>query len=116
MTKPLFIAHQLPSPAANELLDALLVAAAFGLEPAVLFQGDGVWQLLRHQHGKAWSAKSLAAQWQALPLYDVNDIYVDAQSLQLRGLSPADLVLDVQLITTNDISALYARHQPLLRF
>ncbi len=83
MSKPLFIQHRAPYQgySALETLDALLVAAAFGQNPSVLFQGDGVWQLLPSQEAQLMARASVVAQLEALPLYDVDDIYVDEESL-----------------------------------
>ncbi len=116
--KPLFIQHRAPyaNYNAQETLDALLVVAAFGQNPSVLFQGDGVWQLIEPQQPQESGRSSLVAQLTALDLYDVEDIYVDKQSLITRGLSTSQLALSVQLIETNDMAAFIAQHQPLIRF
>lgn len=117
MHPPLIIQHRAPyaDHAASEALDLLLVLAAFGQNPAVLFSGDGVWQLLANQHPAALGHKSLAAQLQSLPLYDVEHLYADADSLRARGLQAEQLALPVQWVEAEDMAALLARHHPLLR-
>ena len=118
MTSPLFIQHRAPfdGHAAAELLDALLVSAAFGQNPTVLFHGDGVWQLIGPQEPAALGCKSLVAQLEALPLYDVENILVEQESLDSRGLSAAQLALPVRAVSRSELPSLLAEHSPVLRF
>ena len=118
MTKPLFIQHRAPYKgySALETLDALLVAAAFGQNPSVLFQGDGVWQLLKDQEPQMMGRNSIVAQLKALPLYEVEDIYIDEDSLISRGLTISQLALPVAVIKKRDMAAFIAQHAPLIRF
>ena len=118
MKTPLFIQHRAPydGHSATELLDALLVSAAFGQNPVVLFQGEGVWQLLPDQAPQALGAKSLSAQLGALPLYDVETILVEQESLESRGLSAEQLVIPVSVIPRREIRQLLEDHFPVLRF
>lgn len=118
MKKILFIQHKAPygneSPA--ETLDAALVCAAFGQPVSLLFQGDGVWQLMSHQQGQALERKTLLAQLGALPLYDIEHLYVDAASLRERGLQADALGLAAQALEADDIRTLIATHDHVLRF
>lgn len=100
---------------AQELLDALLVAATFGAEVSLLFQDDGVLQLLAGQDGKALGRRTLGAQLEALPLFDVENLHADAVSLQERGLSTDDLLLPVTVLAAPDLAALLARHDQVIR-
>lgn len=114
----LFIQHRPPysddRPA--ELLDALLVGAAFGQQVSVLFQDDGVWQLMPAQNGKALARKTLLAQLQALGLYEVEQLYADAQSLRERGLETTTLGLEVKVLEAAEVAALHAAQDRVLRF
>lgn len=118
MKHTLFIQHRAPygSESAQEQLDALLVAAAFGMRISVLFQDDGVWQLLPQQEGRALERRTLGAQLQALELYDVKALYVDAASLSERGLDQLPLALNVQVLNAPALQTLLAGQDLLLRF
>lgn len=100
---------------AQELLDALLVAASFGAEVSVLFQDDGVWQLLPGQEGAALARRGLGPQLEALPLFDVERLYADAISLSERGLGADDLLLPVRALEAIDLAALLANHDQVIR-
>jgi tRNA 2-thiouridine synthesizing protein C len=118
MKHVLFIQHRAPyaSESPQEQIDALLVAATFGLRVSVLFQDDGVWQLLSQQDGKLLERRTLGAQLQALELYEINSLYVDAASLDERGLSLGDLDLPVQALDDTGLRDLLAGHDLVLRF
>lgn len=114
----LFIQHRAPygSESPQEQLDALLVAAAFGQNISVLFQDDGVWQLLAQQEGRALERRTLAAQLQALELYEVNALYADAASLSERGIDSNQLALNVKILDDDAVQKLLAAQDMLLRF
>ncbi|MDQ8036039.1 MAG: sulfurtransferase complex subunit TusC [Pedobacter sp.] len=118
MKKTLFIQQRSPfgSESPQEQLDALLVCAAFGQDVSVLFQDEGVWQLLPAQSGRPLQKRTLAAQLQALELYEVKALYADAAALQARGLAPEDLALAVTVLDAEGVKALLARQDFLLRF
>jgi len=113
----LYIAARAPysNDTAQELLDALLVSAAFGAEVSVLFQDEGVWQLHGGQNGSLLGRPSLDAQLQALPLYDVDQLFVDAGSLHTRGLTVNDLILPVDLLQGAQVAALLAGCDQVIR-
>jgi tRNA 2-thiouridine synthesizing protein C len=101
---------------ARESLDVLLASAAFGQEPGVLFSEDGVWQLVKNQHGEEISQKNLSKSLSALALYDVDDVYVDEASLSARQLSEDDLAIPVIKLNTEAIQELMAKHDVLMSF
>jgi len=118
MTRVLFIQHRAPAGSASpsETLDAALVSAAFGQTVSLLFQGDGVWQLLPDQDASGNGRKSLSAQLSALPLYDVEQLYADADSLAARGLTASQLALPVTVLDAEGMRALLAAQDRILRF
>lgn len=101
---------------AREALDVALTAATFDQQVAMLFMGDGVLQLVKSQQPAAIVQKALDKQLAALPLYDVEAIYVEAEALQARGLSPADLALSVQTLQSDDITRQINAHDIVLGF
>ena len=77
---------------ALESLEVVLIAAAFEQEVTLAFIDDGVYQLLQNQDGSAIGSKNFAPTYRALGDYDVNRIYVEAESLEMRGLVKEDLM------------------------
>jgi tRNA 2-thiouridine synthesizing protein C len=81
---------------AREALDAILAASAFEVPSSVLFDGDGVFLLLAGQDASGIGEKNLASSLEALPMFDVEDLYVHGPSLRSRGLGVEDLILPVR--------------------
>lgn len=97
-------------------IELAMAAAAFDQNVGLLFSGDGVWQLLDHQLTENTGEKNHGKLISALPLYGVDTIYVDSAALSARGLTPADLCLDVQLVDKQGISKLFAESAHILSF
>jgi len=93
----------------QEMLDIILTTAAFDQKVSILLLGDGVFQLKNGQHPENVGMKDTAAIFNALEIYDVNDIYTEVESLQERGLKPGDLCLPVQEFYRKDIAGLMKR-------
>ena len=90
----------------QETLDIVLTAAAFDQPVSILLLDDGVFQLKNGQNPETAGMKDTAAIYKALKIYDINDIYMEMESLQERGLKPGDLCLPVQTLYRKDIASL----------
>lgn len=101
---------------AREALDVALATAAFDQPVALLFLGDGVTQLLSAQDSATIGEKSFEKQLSALPLYDINSLYVDADALRQRGIEAMDLSLPAQVLNSDEISVLINEHDVVLNF
>ncbi len=76
---------------ALESLEVVLIGAAFEQNVKLVFMDDGVFQLTRNQNPEAIGMKNFSKTYAALGDYDVNQIYIDQQSLEQRGLGVNDL-------------------------
>ncbi len=92
--------------ALQERLDIILTTAAFDQQVALLFLDDGVFQLKKSQQVEKQGLKDTQAIFNALEIYDVDQFYVEVESLQERGLKPADLSLPLQEFYRKDINSL----------
>lgn len=98
----------------QEKLDVVLTAAAFDQQVALLFLDDGVFQLKKGQKPEKQGLKDTASIFNALEIYDVNDLYMEVESLQERGLKPGDLSLPVQELYRKDINQLIKQFDVIL--
>lgn len=114
--KILFLVRSAPyaGAAAYETLEALLVAAVFEQELAVLFADDGVYQLVRNQDPAPLGVRSLGAGLKALPTYDVERVYVAADALTRRALSIDDLEIPVTLLNPDAVAELIAGQEAVI--
>ena len=72
---------------AKEGLDALLATAAFEQKVMPVFLGLGVWQLNRQMALSNINLASIDKQLSALPLYDVDTLYVHKPSFENHGVT-----------------------------
>lgn len=91
---------------AQEALDIVLTTAAFDQDVSLLLLDDGVFQMNNGQRPEAFGMKDIASIFKALEIYDVKSIFAEVESLQERGLKPADLCLPVQEVYRKDVAAL----------
>ncbi len=77
---------------AQESLEVVLIAAAFEQDVSLAFVDDGVYQLMQNQDTGALGSKNFSPTYKALGDYDVSKIYVEQESLELRGLGKDDLM------------------------
>jgi tRNA 2-thiouridine synthesizing protein C len=112
MKKYLFVMRHLPHVGSHvqEALDQMLTTAAFDQAVSVLFLDDGVLQLKRGQNPALQSGKDTAAIFNALSIYDVNQLLVESESLASRGLQVEDLILPVELVSRQQVNAFINQH------
>ena len=100
---------------AREGLEAALACGAMGAKTSVLYINEGVWQLLASQNSAVIDSKNQAAMASALPLYDVDAIWVDEDSLKQRNLTSADINAG-KIIDTAGVQKLLATSKSILSF
>lgn len=88
---------------ALESLEVILVAAAFDQDVSVVFMDDGVFQLKKNQNTSDIGIKNFSNAYRALADYEVDKIYVDHNSMLARGLNTDDLIIPVQLVSTDQL-------------
>ncbi|MGY6274177.1 sulfurtransferase complex subunit TusC [Methylomonas sp. MgM2] len=116
MKNYLFVMRQPPNlnSRVQETLDQMLTTAAFDQSVGVLFVDDGVYQLKRGQDSEHMTLKNTAAMFLALELYDIGNLFVEAESLFDRGLSIDDLILAVTVVRRTELNDLLKRHDVLI--
>ncbi|MFT5219501.1 MAG: tRNA 2-thiouridine synthesizing protein C [Planctomycetota bacterium] len=77
---------------ALESLEVVLIGAAFEQDVSLAFIDDGVFQLMKNQDTSGIGTKNFSPTYRALGDYDVSKIYVEQESLTLRGLTKEDLM------------------------
>lgn len=100
----------------KDSLDIALIAASFEQEVTLVFMDDGIFQLLKEQDGEKINRKGTHKSIEALSFYDIDKVYIDGASLRARNVSPADLVIDTELLTTEQLAALLHQQDIVLNF
>ncbi|WP_227551217.1 sulfurtransferase complex subunit TusC [Kangiella sp. HZ709] len=70
----------------KELLDICLMCSAFEMPITVIFQGDGVLQLIENQQPDILNIKNYSKTFKALKLYGVETVLIDAAGLEKHQL------------------------------
>ncbi len=93
---------------ALESLETVLISAAFDQDVSVVFADDGVFQLKKGQDTTGINMKNFSPTFRALEGYDVEKLYVEKESLEARGLTEDDLVVDVEVLNSEELSKIMA--------
>ena len=101
---------------ALESLEVVLIGAAFEQDVSLAFIGDGVYQLTKGQDTKALGVKNFSPAFRALDDYDVNKLYVDADSLRARGLAAEDLLVPVEVVSAERMAEIMEGQDVVLSF
>lgn len=107
---------------AQESLEVVLIGAAFEQDVSVLFVDDGVYQLRSGQDTASIGVKNFSPTYRALPMYDVEKLYVERESMEARGMAEEDLVdlgdedVSIQLLSSAEVTELMEQQDVVLSF
>ncbi len=104
------------STAGREGVDALLAASAYCEDICVIFMDEGVNQLLVGQDTTSSLMKDYAPMFKLFDLYDVEQVYVHDASLQAQGIQYAELIIDAETVTTEELKLKLSSTKKILTF
>ncbi|MBF0584191.1 MAG: sulfurtransferase complex subunit TusC [Magnetococcales bacterium] len=110
-----------------EGLEVKLIMAAYDADISVVFMDDGVYALKQGQDTKELGIKGFAATYGALMDYEIQKVYVDRHSMEVRGMTEDDLLIigedeeteepvKPQVIDSQAIAAMMAEQHNILSF
>lgn len=91
---------------ALEVLEMVLISAAFDQDVHLVFMDDGVFQLKKGQTPADVGMKNFSPTFRALEGYDIEKVFVEKESLAERGLTEADLLIDVEVMGRAEMAEL----------
>ena len=109
---------------AQEALDILLVGAAYDQSVSVALIDDGVFQLKRGQNPAKSRMKQFTRAYGALDDFGVEEVLIESESLQLRGMNVSDL-LEIRrddgssmtrIVSTSELTQIIECHEVVLQF
>jgi len=101
---------------ALEALEVVLIGAAFEQDVCMMFLDDGVFQLKKGQDTKGLGVKNFSPTYRALEMYDVEKIYVEKESMEVRGLTADDLIIPVEVKSNKEVIEMMSDMDVLLNF
>ena len=99
-----------------EGLEFILISGAYEQDLSLLFIGDGIFALKKEQDTSELGIKGFVNTWRTLEGYDIEKIFVDKKSLEQRGLTTDDLIIDVEVIDDNAANKLMNEQDALFPF
>jgi len=101
---------------ALESLEVVLIAAAFDQDVSLVFMDDGVYQLKKNMDTNELEVKNFSKTYRALEMYDIDKLYVERESMEQRGLSIDDFIVDVTVLNSNELAKLISEQDVALSF
>ncbi|MDH5751993.1 MAG: sulfurtransferase complex subunit TusC [Deltaproteobacteria bacterium] len=86
-----------------EALEMILIMGAFEQDISVAFIDDGVYALVKNQDTSEIGIKGFSNTFRALDGYDIEKLYVDRESMEERGLTEDDLVVGVEVVSSEEL-------------
>ncbi len=99
---------------ALECLEVVLISAAFEQDVSLIFLDDGVYQLKKNQDTTGIGMKNFSNTYRALDDYEVEKIYVEKESLEARGLTSDDLIIPVEVISSEEMREIVAQQDVVI--
>jgi tRNA 2-thiouridine synthesizing protein C len=99
---------------ALECLEVVLISAAFEQDVSLVFLDDGVFQLKKNQDTTGIGMKNFSNTYRALDDYEVEKIYVEKESLEARGLTSDDLIIPVEVLTSEEMREIVAQQDVVI--
>lgn len=89
-----------------EGLENVLIMGAYDQDISVLFIDDGVYAIKDGMETEATGIKNFSPTFRAIEAYDIEKLYIDKDSLEERGLSVDDMVIEPKVIDASEVEAL----------
>jgi tRNA 2-thiouridine synthesizing protein C len=99
---------------ALECLEVVLISAAFEQDVSLVFMDDGVFQLKKNQDTTDIGMKNFSDTYRALDDYEIEKIYVEKESLDARGLSSDDLIIPVEVLSSEALRAIISQQEVVI--
>jgi len=99
---------------ALECLEVVLISAAFEQDVSLAFLDDGVFQLKKNQDTTGIGMKNFSNTYRALDDYEVEKIYVEKESLETRGLTTDDLIIPVEVLSSEEMREMMAQQDVVI--
>ncbi len=99
-----------------EGLEVILIVAAYDQILNALFIDDGVLVLKKGQDTRGIGVKEFSATFRVLADYGVENLWVEKESLEARGLKEEDLITDVNVINKDEIKNIFQQQDIILPF
>jgi len=110
---------------ALEVLEAVLISAAFEQHAAIVFVDDGVYQIKKNQDTQAVNMKNFSKTYGIIEMEkeDADEdedmdmvwrIIVEKESMEARGLTADDFVVEVEVLASAELAKVMAEQEVVI--
>ena len=99
---------------AQESLELVMITAAFDQHVSLVFMDDGIFQLKSDQNPSGLKMKNFSKTFRALADFDIEAVYVEAESLFVRGLRAEDLLIPVTVLPSDELAKLMSQQDVVI--
>ncbi|MHB9053598.1 MAG: sulfurtransferase complex subunit TusC [Thermoleophilia bacterium] len=99
-----------------EGLENVLIMGAYDQDVSVLFIDDGVFAIKKGMDNSGTGIKDFSPTFRALEAYDIEKIFIDRTSMESRGLTKDDLVIDAELIESDAVEKMMEEQKNFFMF
>ncbi|GFO71091.1 tRNA 2-thiouridine synthesizing protein C [Bathymodiolus japonicus methanotrophic gill symbiont] len=89
----------------QEVLDQVLIAAAFDQRVSLLLLDDAFFHLSNNQRSEQLASKDISAIFRSLHIYNIEHIFVEQESLARHGLLQDQLIVPITILSRQDVGA-----------
>ena len=99
-----------------EGLENVLIMGAYDQDVSVLFIDDGVFALKKGMDNYGTGIKDFSPTFRALEAYDIEKIFIDRASMESRGLTLEDLVIEPEVIESDAVEKMMEEQKNFMMF
>lgn len=99
-----------------EGLEAVLVMGAYEQDISLLFVDDGVYAIKKGMDTSPLGIKDFSPTFRVLDGYDIDKLYIDKESMEARGLTLDDFVVEPEVLDKEQIAKLIEEQDVVFPF
>ena len=99
-----------------EGLENVLIMGAYDQDVSVLFIDDGVFAIKKGMDNSVTGIKDFSPTFRALEAYDIEKIFIDRTSMEVRGLTLDDFVIEPEVIESDQVEKMMEEQKNFMIF
>lgn len=99
-----------------EGLETVLIMGAYEQDISLLFVDDGVYAIKKGMDTTPLGIKNFSPTFRVLEGYDIEKLYIDKESMESRGLTLDDFVVEPEVLDKEQIAKLMEEQDVLFPF
>ncbi|HZD59332.1 MAG TPA: sulfurtransferase complex subunit TusC [Anaerolineae bacterium] len=99
-----------------EGLESVLIMGAYEQDISLIFVDDGVYSIKKGMDTTQLGIKNFSPTFRVLEGYDIEKLYIDRESMESRGLTLDDFVVEPEVLDKEEITKLMEEQDAIFPF